>query len=51
MTYFTGRNNRFENNHYQLKDNMNYFTWMNGADVPAATWKGYGMDVNGTFVN
>ena len=47
-TVFTSRNNRFENNRYQLGGNARYFMWMN-AQRTEAEWRGYGLDQNGGF--
>jgi hypothetical protein len=46
---FTGRNNRFTNNKYEMKGSDRYFAWMNQGDVSAAAWRNWGQDVNGTF--
>jgi hypothetical protein len=47
---FTSSNNRFQDNTYQLGPTGSFFSWMNG-DRNDGQWKGYGMDVNGTFVH
>jgi parallel beta-helix repeat protein len=48
-SYFTSRNNRFEHNQYHLGSNPQYFEWMNGSRTELQ-WKGYGLDVTGTFI-
>ena len=48
-SYFTSRNNRFDHNQYQLGTSSSYFTWMNGSRNETQ-WKGYGLDVTGTFI-
>jgi parallel beta-helix repeat protein len=48
-SYFTSRNNRFDRNQYHLGSNAYYFTWMNGSRNETQ-WKGYGLDVAGSFV-
>ena len=45
---FTSRNNRFTANTYDLGSSAKYFRWMN-ADLSTTQWKGYGLDVTGTF--
>jgi len=45
---FTSQNNHFTHNTYDLGGNPRYFRWMNG-DQTTSVWKGYGMDVTGTF--
>jgi len=45
---FTKQNNRFTHNTYDLGANPRYFRWMNG-DCTTSEWKGYGLDVTGTF--
>jgi hypothetical protein len=45
---YTSQNNHFARDTYDLSSNPKYFRWMNG-DRSTAEWKGYGMDVGGTF--
>ena len=48
-SYFTSKNNRFENNTYVLGSSTgNWFTW-NDADLTAAKWRAVGQDVAGAF--
>ncbi|MQA28771.1 MAG: hypothetical protein GEU82_02880 [Luteitalea sp.] len=47
--YFTSRNNRFENNRYELGSATFPFVWMNGDFRTAEEWVAYGQDVTGTF--
>jgi parallel beta-helix repeat protein len=42
------RNNRFTANHYTLSGVQRPFAWMN-AYRTAAEWRGYGLDITGTF--
>jgi hypothetical protein len=46
---FISRNNRFENNHYQLGSRPFYFTWMD-SELSEAQWDSYGQDTGGTFL-
>jgi len=48
LSYFTSRNNRFQNNTYYLGSASNYFEWMN-RQIGESQWKSYGNDVTGTF--
>jgi parallel beta-helix repeat protein len=45
---YTSKNNRFVHNTYDLGTNTKYFRWMNN-DRSTPEWKGYGLDVTGTF--
>jgi hypothetical protein len=45
---FTSQNNKFTGNIYDLGTSARYFRWMN-SDRTTPDWKGYGLDVNGTF--
>jgi hypothetical protein len=45
---FTSRNNRFANNTYRLGLGSRYFEWADGQRTEGE-WRGYGLDVNGTF--
>jgi parallel beta-helix repeat protein len=45
---FTSKNNRFTRNSYDIGSSGRYFRWMNG-DRSTPEWKGYGMDMTGTF--
>jgi hypothetical protein len=45
---FTSQNNRFTRNVYDLGSSARYFRWMN-SDLTTVGWKGYGLDVTGTF--
>jgi parallel beta-helix repeat protein len=45
---FTSQNNRFVHGTYDLGTAAKYFTWMN-ADRTTTEWKGYGLDMTGTF--
>jgi parallel beta-helix repeat protein len=45
---FTSQNNRFVHDTYDLGTAAKYFTWMN-ADRTTTEWKGYGLDMTGTF--
>jgi len=45
---YTSRNNRFAANTYDLGSSARQFRWMNN-DRTRVEWRGYGMDVNGTF--
>ena len=47
-SYYMSKNNRFENNTYNLNGNVRPFVWMSGFRT-VAEWKAYGQDVNGTF--
>jgi hypothetical protein len=46
--YFTSRNNRFQNNHYQLGNNTWFLQWRDlGRTVQE--WQSFGQDATGTF--
>ena len=45
---FTSRNNKFTRNNYDLGTSARYFQWTN-SDRTTSEWKGYGLDVTGTF--
>jgi parallel beta-helix repeat protein len=45
---FTGQNNKFTRNNYDVGTSSRYFYWMN-SERTTSQWKGYGLDVNGTF--
>jgi parallel beta-helix repeat protein len=45
---FTGRNNRYVSNSYDMGADAKPFTWMNERTTKAE-WQGYGNDVNGIF--
>jgi hypothetical protein len=45
---FTSQNNHFKIDSYDLGTAARYFMWMN-ADRTTSEWKGYGMDITGTF--
>ena len=45
---FTGRNNRYVSNSYDMTTDTKPFTWMNGRRTKAE-WQGYGNDMSGTF--
>ncbi len=47
-SYFTSRNNRFENNTYILGAGSRYFYW-NNALLTAEEWRAVGQDVTGSF--
>ncbi|HEY7004468.1 MAG TPA: right-handed parallel beta-helix repeat-containing protein [Gaiellaceae bacterium] len=53
--YFTGRNNRFENNTYFLGCGARHFAWLDPQDgvgwayVTSSEWTGAGNDTTGTF--
>ncbi len=47
-SYFLSRNNRFERNTYLLGAGTTFFHWQNRERTPEE-WRGYGLDVNGTF--
>ena len=48
-SYYTSRNNRFENNTYYLGPTSTYFLWTE-RNLTEAQWRGYGLDVTGTFI-
>ena len=45
---FKSQNNKFTRNTYDLGASARYFHWMN-SERTTSEWKGYGLDVNGTF--
>ena len=45
---FSGQNNRYVHNTYDLGGDARPFRWMN-ADRTPVEWRGYGLDVTGTF--
>jgi parallel beta-helix repeat protein len=45
---FTSQNNKFIRNNYDLGTSSRYFYWMN-SERTTSEWKGYGLDVNGTY--
>lgn len=45
---FTGRNNRYVSNSYDLGSDTKPFTWMNQRETKTE-WQRYGNDLNGTF--
>ena len=45
---FTRQNNRFVRNTYDIGTSTKRFRWMN-EDLSTSQWKGYGLDVTGTF--
>jgi hypothetical protein len=47
-SYYTSRNNRFENNTYYLEGNSAPFWWQE-APRSVAEWQNFGQDVGGTF--
>jgi parallel beta-helix repeat protein len=49
LTFFKGRNNRFDRNEYDLRGAPAApFAWQGGTRTEAQ-WRAYGMDANGTF--
>jgi hypothetical protein len=54
-SFFTGKNNRFENNTYYLGSQTRPFWWWNAAaarqdSLTVAEWQAAGQDMTGTFV-
>jgi parallel beta-helix repeat protein len=45
---FTGRNNRYVHNSYDIGTDLKPFSWMNGKRTKSQ-WQSYGNDVTGTF--
>jgi parallel beta-helix repeat protein len=45
---FTSQNNRFAHNSYDLGSATRFYRWMN-SDRTTSEWKGYGLDVTGSF--
>ena len=50
MSYFSARNNRFQNNHYALKGHgeVKYFRWKK-SNLTEKGWKVFGQDLHGSF--
>jgi parallel beta-helix repeat protein len=46
---YTTWNNRFEHNTYYLGPNATYFAWNDNYNVDQNLWRGYGLDMTGTF--
>jgi parallel beta-helix repeat protein len=47
-SYYTSKNNRFQNNRYYLGTNATYFAWSD-TSLNETQWKAAGNDVTGTF--